>query len=179
MDYRLKISADGYSESETAWLRGKTGEIVDAGQVLLLPAGNLAVKGKVIDGEGAPIVGAKVFGAGREYEQAQATTDASGQFTLDKVAADLKYVFVDHQDYRFTGAKASKSQELEIELRSKKDAPKGVRQWKPLNIERQHEGAHELIMQALDFSCGTRTNSPVDISKSLACNEWRLATLAK
>jgi hypothetical protein len=48
---------------------------------------------------------------------------------------------------------------LEIELRSKKDPPKGVRQWKPLDADRQHEAAHELILQALELPISPRSSS--------------------
>ena len=165
--YHLNVSAEGYSKAETPRLKGKTGEIVDAGQLVLTSARSLEVKGKVVDASGSPVSDASVFCSGKDYRQARATTDASGQFTLNEIAPDLKYVFVEHPDYRFGGGKVSDSEALEIMLRSKKDPPKGVRQWKPLNIQRQHEAAQELILQALELPIGARSSSRRALLRSL------------
>ena len=132
-EYTLNVSAEGYSKAETPRLRGETGEIVDAGQLVLTRPRELAVKGKVVDGSGAPVIGARVFCSGKGHYKAHTSTDSNGQFTLDEVATDLKYVFVEHPDYRFSGGKVSGSDALEIKLRSKKDPPTGIRKWKPLD----------------------------------------------
>ena len=173
--YRLKVSAEGYLEGETPRMLGKEGEVVDAGQLVLLRARSTTVQGTVINSAGDLVAGANVFCSGDQHRQARTSTESNGQFTLDHVANDLKYVFVTHPDYRFGGGKVSGSEALEIKLQSKDDPPAGIRKWKPLDSERQREAAQELILKALELPIGARNTSRRELLCSLDRIDSQLA----
>ena len=168
--YVLTASIEGYSKAETPRLGGGVGEVVDGGKLVIRRARALDIAGVVVDSDGTPIVGASVFCANNKYSQSVTTTDDQGQFSLQKVAPDLKYVFAQHPKFRFGGGQvsnASVSNALEIKLRSKQSPPLGIRALKPLDVERRKEAARELLLQVLDLPMNPRRSSRIQMFRSL------------
>ncbi len=174
--YKLTASGEGFSKAETPRLEGKSGDIVDFGNLIIAAVRVRGVQGTVVDSGEAPVIGATVFCAGEQYAQAVAITDNDGHFELEKVAADQKYVFVRHPDFRFGGTVVSDPQSVKIQLRSREDPNRPVRKLKSLTVEQQHSGAKELILQALDLPIAARNTSRIGLLCALDRIDRNLAT---
>ena len=174
--YELITSAEGFSKAETPRLAGRFGEIVDAGELVITRARVQSVKGTVVDSAGVPVAGATVFCAGKSYAQAVTTTDTDGRFTLNEVSPDLKYVFAQHQDFRFGGGVVFDSQPIEIKLRSKKDPPRGIRKLKSVDVEQRHSSAKALLLRALELPIGARNTSRINLLVALDRLDQQLAS---
>lgn len=104
--------------------------------VILLHSGGAAatddeprrsVSGVVVDTEGQPVKGVRVFASnGSRYSRAEATTDVAGRFTLSAVLPDLRYVFADCPKYRPGGTTVGDGP-ISICLRKVDGPPVGLR----------------------------------------------------
>ena len=85
--YSVSVSADGYGRKS---VQADAEDAVDNRlelKPIVLAFANLSVSGVVVDTEGKPIAGVRVyaFGEGQSYRSVQ--TDAEGKFTIEKVIA--------------------------------------------------------------------------------------------
>ena len=102
--YMLYVSADGYGEAQ---LQVPTDQAKDNHievQTIVLKLANLSVSGVVVDLDGEPIGGVQVQASGEGQPGRQATTDASGNFTIENICAGKVRLYA-----RIEGASSSSS----------------------------------------------------------------------
>lgn len=93
--YRIAAAADGYGRAQTQLNAGTTaGNHVDIG-VLTLPVANLSVTGRVVDVDGKPMPGVRVYSASEAQPRVNVQADAAGHFTLDRVCAGEIRIFAE------------------------------------------------------------------------------------
>ena len=158
--YSLTVKAEGYAQSETPQVSGKVGKVVELKSIVLSTAKASKVVGVVVDSAKQPVEDVRVFAAGKNYRLAKTRTNAAGQFQLDEVAGDIRYVFADGgADYRFGGARLRNQQPLEITIRSVDSPAKGIRKNRKLPRDEQLEVANALIERAWNLPGNIRNNS--------------------
>ena len=101
-EYRLVVSADGYTRVETPYVAGQKGMSRGLGTIKLVGSGG-HVAGKVVGSEGRPIADVAVFNKGNSVQPASVKTDPQGRFRLDGLLPGSKYVFAQKDGHRFTG----------------------------------------------------------------------------
>ncbi|MBN1359262.1 MAG: carboxypeptidase regulatory-like domain-containing protein [Sedimentisphaerales bacterium] len=86
--YGIYATADGYGRAESDIEVEQTqGEQLEIG-ALTLPLANLSISGQVVDLEGNPIPGVRLYGYGEgQPDRIDAQTDGEGRFVLDAVCA--------------------------------------------------------------------------------------------
>lgn len=167
-DYFLNAKAEGYDQSEAPRAKGKRGQIVELKPMVLSKIKAAKIVGIVVDSSKQPVEDVLVYSAGNGYQQATTRTNASGQFELDDVAADVRYVFADGGvDYRLGGKKFGRQQPLEITIRSKDSPSIGSRELRIIERGEQLEMASELIDQALSLPGDPRMTSRLAILRAL------------
>ena len=104
LEYRAEIAAPGRSPTATefvnpvVWKTSSFGEIVMAAAPALRP-----VAGRVVDQQGAPLAGVRVFQSGDGPRRSQTITDAAGHFDLPGVYAGPVFLFVEGPNLRLHG----------------------------------------------------------------------------
>jgi protocatechuate 3,4-dioxygenase beta subunit len=86
--YSLYIVAEGYGEKrkEEIDTEDAVNNHLDIG-ALTLAVANLSVSGVVVDNDGKPVAGARIYCSGEGQSRSRAETDIEGKFTLEKVCA--------------------------------------------------------------------------------------------
>ncbi len=105
-EYRLQVAADGFAATETALVRGEAGATHDFGTVKLVRVGQI-VRGRVVDAEGTPVAGVRVFNEGDAPQRLEAISASDGSFTLKGFAEGPCWVFARHPAYRFAATRAA------------------------------------------------------------------------
>jgi uncharacterized GH25 family protein len=83
--YSIYARADGYGENRIEVdTENAVNNHLDAG-TLTLPIANLSVSGVVVDSDGKPVAGARIYCYGGNQPSRNSETDADGKFTLDKI----------------------------------------------------------------------------------------------
>jgi len=85
--YSVSVSADGYGRKS---VQADAEDAVDNRlelKPIVLALANLSVSGVVVDTEGKPIAGARVYASGEGQSYRSVQTDAEGKFTIEKVIA--------------------------------------------------------------------------------------------
>lgn len=146
--YSLTVKADGFDSSESSQTVGGSG-IVDLKPFVLSPARRASVTGTVVDKNGKPLAGVRVFGAGDKWARVttSVSTDGAGKFKLSELAPDVRYVFADKAGFRLGGAKTNRDS-IRITLRSNDSSPVGLRKQSFPDRNAQLEAARKLIEQA-------------------------------
>ena len=146
--YQVSASAAGYGTATAPQKIGKRGEIV-AIRPFVLSKSPAAVAGVVVDPDGTPLRGVRVFVRSSNWQLATAYTDAAGKFGLEELAADSQFVFADLAGYRFGGTRLSDdSASLRIVLRTNNSPPQGVDPPVLPQRAKQLQLAQELVEQA-------------------------------
>jgi protocatechuate 3,4-dioxygenase beta subunit len=86
--YSLYVVAEGYGEirKEEISTDDAVNNHLDIG-ALILAVANLSVSGVVVDNDGKPVAGARIYCYGEGQSRSRAETDIEGKFTLEKVCA--------------------------------------------------------------------------------------------
>ncbi len=126
--YQITVEAKGHSKAEPPQVIGKAGETHDFGKIALLNvSGHLA--GRVVGSDGKPIAGATVYNRGDGPQPVEARTGPQGRFRLEGLYPGVKYAFIRHDGYRFTGVKCDgDADDLTIALLKTSEPPPA---WKP------------------------------------------------
>jgi hypothetical protein len=108
--YRVVVRAAGFAPALSDWitLRGDSGTLPPVTIRRLRD-----VAGRVMDRQGRPVVGARVFQAG--YGPS-ATTDPSGRFRLDAARPGRPFLLARRQGFRFAGTMIDGREDRPIEL---------------------------------------------------------------
>lgn len=107
--HKIVVKADGYSTLQSEEYPSPTEGDLDLGNIEIKRVAGLV--GSVVDLTGKPIAGANVWtfsgdkGVGRRPgDRTSTTTEADGSFSLSGIVPNARFFFVEHADYRFTGA---------------------------------------------------------------------------
>ena len=86
--YSLYVVAEGYGEKRKEEINtdDAVNNHLDIGELTLAVA-NLSVSGVVVDNDGKPVAGARIYCSGEGQSRSRAETDIEGKFTLEKVCA--------------------------------------------------------------------------------------------
>lgn len=86
--YTLYVIAEGYGENRNEGIdtEDAVNNHLDIG-ALTLAVANLSVSGVVVDNDGKPVAGARIYCSGEGQSRSRAQTDIEGKFTLEKVCA--------------------------------------------------------------------------------------------
>ena len=86
--YTLYVVAEGYGEihKEEISTDDAVNNHLDVG-ALTLAVANLSVSGLVVDNDGKPVAGARIYCSGEGQSRSRTETDIEGKFTLEKVCA--------------------------------------------------------------------------------------------
>jgi protocatechuate 3,4-dioxygenase beta subunit len=149
MEYQAEVTADGFHPEKTSWV--PVGEV----DVLTLPDMTLRqeltiriVSGRVVDRDGQPVAGAKVFQSGDGPIRTETTADADGRFRLPGVYNGPALVFAEKAGFRFGGAiVAAGDAQVEIKLARDGEPPVAKQQTLPAPMSRAEERklARELL----------------------------------
>ncbi|MBN2180504.1 MAG: carboxypeptidase regulatory-like domain-containing protein [Sedimentisphaerales bacterium] len=83
--YSIHARADGYGQNSIEVnTKNAVNNRLDAG-ALTLPIANLSISGIVVDSDGKPVAGARIYYYGENQQSRNAETGADGKFTLDKL----------------------------------------------------------------------------------------------
>jgi protocatechuate 3,4-dioxygenase beta subunit len=100
---RLTITSPGMVAHETDWIQLPHSPSIQLPDVVMTPFRFRAVAGRVIDRQGKPVGGAKVFQTLSGPKPTEATTDAEGRFRLEGVSEESALVFVEKDGWRLSG----------------------------------------------------------------------------
>jgi hypothetical protein len=100
---RLTITSPGMVAYETDWIQLPHSPSIQLPDVVMTPFRFRAVAGRVVDRQGKPVVGAKVFQTLSGPKPTEATTDAEGRFRLEGVSEESALVFVEKDGWRLSG----------------------------------------------------------------------------
>lgn len=96
LEYRAEIAAPGRSTTVTEFINPVSWKSNSFGDIVMAAPPELrTVTGRVVDQQGAPLVGARVFQSGDGPRRTQAITDAAGHFALPGVYAGPAFLFVE------------------------------------------------------------------------------------
>jgi len=121
-NYHLVASAPGYAPVESAAVYGPAGETTTLAP-LVLTRNDLTIAGRVVDSEGRPLEGAKVFNSGDADKPLVSTTGADGRFALEGLYEGPLYLLARRSGCRAAGWRgAAGGEPVEIAL-SPSDQP--------------------------------------------------------
>lgn len=125
-EFRVEVAAEGYLPNQSAWAPAGEGDVVRMPDVRLRKAAGVRlVRGLVVDRDGKPVAGAKVFQSGDGPNRTETTTDDAGRFRLNGVYAAPALVFASGEGFRFGGA-VTKDASVEIRLARREEPPTRV-----------------------------------------------------
>ena len=166
LQYSLNVIADGYEKGESPRRKIEPSEEVVFKPIVLAKTKVMSVSGVVVDANKKPLEGVAVYAAGKTYELARTQTNSLGEFKLDELASDVRYVFADLIDHRLSGARVT-SQPIEISLRKLSDAPKGIRPSRELDQVERFKTAAEVIELAWSLPISKRNTSRMAILEAM------------
>ena len=152
--YRLLVSAPGFGQARTGQWKAEPGGWHDFGDVVLTAAGG-SVRGRVVDGDGKPVAGARVYNTIDAPEATNTATDAQGAFNLEGLWPGHAIVLA-QKDELFGGALLTVGQ-TDATLTITRE-PKGVTLGEPGQIpaavdrERNQQVARELLAEGLELA---------------------------
>ena len=158
LGYSLTAKADGYEKSETPRRSIEGDESVEFKPIVLAKTKVVSVSGVVVDSKNQPLEGVGIYAAGKTFALAKSLTNGNGEFHLDGLASDVRYVFADLKDYRLSGARVS-GQPLEITLRGYSEPSKGIRPGRELDREDQLKTAAEIVNLAWSLPISNHNTS--------------------
>lgn len=130
-EYSLMVSCDGYLPARGTWFKPGDGTMAQSPEIRLRKLRRVA--GRVVDAQGRPLSGARVFQSGDGVGRTETTTDDHGGFDLPGVAEGHSFVFAEHAGYRFGGTRVVQSGEAVIAL-SRADEPAAPLVSLPTNV---------------------------------------------
>ncbi|MEZ6061256.1 MAG: hypothetical protein R3C19_12900 [Planctomycetaceae bacterium] len=166
--YRITVRAEGFTPAESPFTSGSRGDVVELEPIVLADAQPAEVSGRLVDANGDPIAGAKIYSAGKEWRMASGISDSQGAWKLEGVAPDVRYVFADANGFRFGGATVVRGQpSTEITLRSNDSPPVGVRKRVTPKREDQLATARELVESAWKMPMNPRITSRIGLLEAM------------
>lgn len=105
--YHIEVAAPGFAPFKGEPITPPTEDDWDFGTIKLQRV--VMAQGKVVDRAGEPIAGVKVWSFKSSIhpfrgDRDECVTDSNGNFTLNNIAKGSRFFFVEHPEYRFTGA---------------------------------------------------------------------------
>jgi hypothetical protein len=157
-EYQVKAEAPQHRPVESEKWPGVVGEKHTFPDLVLTKArGFLA--GVVVDTEGQPVGGVRVFNHGDAAEPLETTTGVDGRFRLEGLFPGRAYAFAEATGYRLTGIRAETgAEDLRLVLR-KAEEPLPAVEPPPLpsaDFERDRQLAKELIEKGWELTKGTK-----------------------
>ncbi|HVC95097.1 MAG TPA: carboxypeptidase-like regulatory domain-containing protein [Pirellulales bacterium] len=113
-EYRVTVRADGYLPASSAWLQPGPGTVAELSELQLRRL--RTIEGHVVDHDGRPLAGVRVFQSGDGVEPTETVSGDDGGFTLSGVVQGPAFVFAECDGYRFFGQAAAQSAPTEIVL---------------------------------------------------------------
>ncbi len=101
--YEITVTAEDCPKAKTDSWTAVSGQTHDFGDVVLVAARGF-VEGRVVDAEGQPVVGAKVYNKGDGPQALAANSDEQGHFRLEGLYKGHAYIFAEKGDL-FGGAR--------------------------------------------------------------------------
>jgi len=105
--YSLIVEAPGFSSAKIEKKETPPVGDLDFGTIKLVAANQ--VSGRIVDTRGQPISGATVWSFGssptRQDARQSCQSDTEGNFLLSGISSDAHFFFVDHENFRFRGAR--------------------------------------------------------------------------
>lgn len=95
--YQMTVTAEDCPKAKTDSWTAVSGQTHDFGDVVLVAARGF-VEGRVVDAEGQPVVGAKVYNNGDGPQALAANSDEQGHFRLEGLYKGHAYVFAEKGD---------------------------------------------------------------------------------
>ena len=129
--YTVEVEASGYVPAFSQWTHPTWSGEIKLPDVFLRRL--RTVKGRVIDRQGQPVVGATVIQSGDGPQRTEAISNADGSFKIDGVPEGPAFLFVDKSGYYFTGKLLSENQNQPIELVIASRNEPNPEQFKPLS----------------------------------------------
>ena len=153
--YSLIVRAEGYARTESPVRAIKGNEAAKIQPIVLAETKVASIFGVVVDANKNPLKGVNIYAAGKPNQVAKTQTNSKGEFKLDELASDVRYVFADSKGFRFAGARVS-DKSIEISLRKLDEAPKGIRPRRELDQDVQFETAKGLLELAWSLPTNRR-----------------------
>lgn len=117
MSYTLTVTAPGFMSAETESLQPATWQTTTFADVMLWPELALrTVRGRVIDRQGRPVPGTKVWQAGNGPRPTETAADEDGAFALPGVYDRPDIVFARADGFRLLGVRTFSAEGVEIVL---------------------------------------------------------------
>ena len=166
LEYSLEVTAEGYAKSESPSRYIKGEKAPDFKTIALAEPNVASISGVFVDANKEPLEGVIVYAAGQTWQLTKTRTNRKGEFKLDQLASDVRYVFAKLKDYRFSGARVS-DKPMEIALRRLEESPKGIRPSQEGDREVQLETATGLLKLAWSLPANQRGNARSGILKAM------------
>ncbi|HVX14399.1 MAG TPA: carboxypeptidase-like regulatory domain-containing protein [Pirellulales bacterium] len=113
-EYALMATCDGYLPARGTWYQPGDGAAVESPELCLRKLRSVA--GRVVDCQGRPLPGTRVFQAGDNVQVTEAMAADEGRFSLTGIAEGPAFLFAERDGYRFCGVDAAQSGDTEIVL---------------------------------------------------------------
>ncbi|HEV7224877.1 MAG TPA: carboxypeptidase regulatory-like domain-containing protein [Pirellulales bacterium] len=119
------VRAEGYLPARTAWTRGKENETSRFADLKLTRL--RTVSGQVLDRQGRPLAGVRVFQEGDGVARTETNSDAAGRYELPGVSEAEAFLFAQHAGFRFHGQElARKVTQVEITMARADEPPQSL-----------------------------------------------------
>jgi hypothetical protein len=114
MEYRVFARPEGYTIASSGWHQS----IAEAtpGRIELQLDRLRQLEGRVVDVEGSPLSGVRIFQSPHGVPPMHATSGGDGRFTLVGVAGERAFLFAEREGYRFAGVPIDRPAGVEIVL---------------------------------------------------------------
>jgi uncharacterized GH25 family protein len=98
--YKASVESKLFARAETPEVRGSAGQVHDFGTIALVEATE-HLAGQVLDSDGKPIAGARVFNRGDSPRPTSTTTSGDGRFRLEGLFSTARFAFARRDGFRF------------------------------------------------------------------------------
>lgn len=115
-EYQVWVRAEGYLAATSEWRRPGQGAAAEITELLLRPL--QTVSGRVVDVDGVPVSGARIFQSGNGADPTEAVSGDDGRFKLSGVPMPA-FVFADREGHRFIGQAVDDATAIKLVLSRK------------------------------------------------------------
>ncbi|HQU43700.1 MAG: hypothetical protein B7Z73_04215 [Planctomycetia bacterium 21-64-5] len=113
-EYSLLVSCDGFLPARGTWSQPGQNVLADLPEIRLRRL--RTVEGRVVDREGRPLPGVRVFQSGDGVQMTLTVSGRDGRFALAGVAENPAFLFAELDGYRFAGQAIAASADTQVVL---------------------------------------------------------------
>ncbi|HEV3024097.1 MAG TPA: carboxypeptidase regulatory-like domain-containing protein, partial [Pirellulales bacterium] len=148
-EYAVRFRADGFMPGMSRYAHAGGEATLTLGEVSLTRL--RVIRGRVVDRQGRPVAGVRVFQSGDGPARTEATTGADGRFAVEGVVEGPAFLFVEKDGFRFHGQLVEPGrQDADLMIRRTNEPPEPLPRPQAMAREEELELARRAYRPLLD-----------------------------